>query len=91
MDVLLQLPQPPEPGPHRSRLLEYFVGRTDYRANAPRWHAVGDARRHKSAPRCTVRIGRRASRTAFPRWSVRNDNLVTIVPLLCASTAVMWR
>ncbi|KAA3542909.1 DUF1534 domain-containing protein [Pseudomonas sp. ST1] len=76
LDVLLQLPQPPEPGPYRSGLLEYFVGRTDYRANAPR---------------CTVRIGRRASRTAFPRWSVRNDNLVTIVPLLCASTAVMWR
>ncbi|PBP88678.1 hypothetical protein CCL07_26120 [Pseudomonas congelans] len=50
-----------------------------------------DAPRHKSAPRRTVRIGRRASRTAFPRWSVRNDNLVTIVPLLCVGSALILR
>ncbi|PBQ18267.1 hypothetical protein CCL09_10205 [Pseudomonas congelans] len=68
-----------------------YASRTYYRANAPRWHAVGDAPRHKSAPRCTVRIGRRASRTAFPRWSVRNDNLVTIVPLLCVGSALILR
>ncbi len=53
----------------------------NYRANAPRWHACRDALRHKSAPRRTFRIGRRASRKAFPRSSVRNDNPVTIVPM----------
>ncbi|PBP52451.1 hypothetical protein CCL18_24060, partial [Pseudomonas syringae] len=37
------------------------------RANAPRWHAVRDALRHKFAPRRTLKIGRRASRTASPR------------------------
>ncbi|QDW02020.1 DUF1534 domain-containing protein [Pseudomonas sp. KBS0707] len=39
---------------------------SDYRANAPRWHAVGDAQRHKSPSRRALRIGRRASRTEFP-------------------------
>ncbi|POQ07570.1 hypothetical protein CXB40_14655 [Pseudomonas syringae pv. avii] len=29
-----------------------------------------DALRHNSAPRCTFKTGRRASRTAFLRWSV---------------------
>ncbi|ARA83713.1 hypothetical protein B5U27_01290 [Pseudomonas amygdali pv. lachrymans] len=42
----------------------------DYRANAPRWHAVRDALRHKFAPHRILKIGRGASRTAFPRWSV---------------------
>ncbi len=37
-----------------------------YRSNAPR---------HTSAPCRAIKIGRRASRTAFLRWSVRNDNL----------------
>ncbi|PBQ10353.1 hypothetical protein CCL08_24555 [Pseudomonas congelans] len=31
---------------------------------------MGDALRHKSAPHRTPEIGRRASRAAFPRWSV---------------------
>ncbi|POP89967.1 hypothetical protein CXB39_24670, partial [Pseudomonas amygdali pv. morsprunorum] len=30
--------------------------------------------RHRSAPHRTFKSGRRASRMAFPRWSVRNDN-----------------
>ncbi|QBI63982.1 DUF1534 domain-containing protein [Pseudomonas syringae pv. tomato] len=34
-----------------------------------------DALRHNSALRCTFKSGRRASRTAFLRWSGRNDNL----------------
>ncbi|KAA8695052.1 DUF1534 domain-containing protein [Pseudomonas caricapapayae] len=42
----------------------------DYRAHAPRWHAFRDALRHKSAPHRMFKIGRRASRAAFPRWSV---------------------
>ncbi|POP90284.1 hypothetical protein CXB39_23335, partial [Pseudomonas amygdali pv. morsprunorum] len=49
-----------------------------------RWHAVRDALRHRSAPHRTFKSGRRASRMAFPRWSVRNDNRQsTIVPMLC--------
>ncbi|QED82594.1 DUF1534 domain-containing protein [Pseudomonas savastanoi] len=39
----------------------------DYRANALRWHAVRDALRHRSAPRCRLKIGRGASRAALPR------------------------
>ncbi|AVB16151.1 hypothetical protein BKM09_005780 [Pseudomonas amygdali pv. morsprunorum] len=40
--------------------------------------------RHRSAPHRTFKSGRRASRMAFPRWSVRNDNRQsTIVPMLC--------
>ncbi|QED87379.1 DUF1534 domain-containing protein [Pseudomonas savastanoi] len=33
----------------------------------PRGNAVGDAPRHKSAPRRPAKIGRGASRTACPR------------------------
>ncbi|AXH59232.1 DUF1534 domain-containing protein [Pseudomonas amygdali pv. lachrymans str. M301315] len=33
----------------------------NYRANAPRWHAVRDALRHKFAPRRLLGTGRRAS------------------------------
>ncbi|PBQ01383.1 hypothetical protein CCL07_16980, partial [Pseudomonas congelans] len=36
----------------------------------PRWHAVRDALRHKFGPHRMFKIGRGASRTAFPRWSV---------------------
>ncbi|NAP06791.1 DUF1534 domain-containing protein [Pseudomonas syringae] len=32
-----------------------------------RGNALGDALRHRSAPRRTFRIGRRASRKAYPR------------------------
>ncbi|QVX14918.1 DUF1534 domain-containing protein [Pseudomonas congelans] len=39
----------------------------DYRANALRWHAFRDALRHNSTPRHTLKTGRRASGTAFPR------------------------
>ncbi|MCF5164832.1 DUF1534 domain-containing protein [Pseudomonas congelans] len=46
---------------------------TDSRANARRWHVVRDALRRNSAPLRTLKVGRRASRNAFPRWSVRND------------------
>ncbi|MCF5714738.1 DUF1534 domain-containing protein [Pseudomonas tremae] len=34
-----------------------------------RWYAVSEALRHNSTARRTFRIGRRASRTASPRWS----------------------
>ncbi|KAA8694132.1 DUF1534 domain-containing protein [Pseudomonas caricapapayae] len=52
-----------------------FIGPgTDSRANALRWHAIHDALRHSSAPHRALKVGRRVSRNAFPRWSVRNDN-----------------
>ncbi|PYD05179.1 hypothetical protein DND90_15480 [Pseudomonas syringae pv. maculicola] len=38
--------------------------RDDYRANAPRWHAVRDALRHKFGSHHMFKIGRRASGTA---------------------------
>ncbi|KAA8713169.1 DUF1534 domain-containing protein [Pseudomonas cannabina] len=38
--------------------------------HVPRGNAVRDASRHKSAPRRILKIGRRASRNASPRWSV---------------------
>ncbi|PYD05177.1 DUF1534 domain-containing protein [Pseudomonas syringae pv. maculicola] len=40
--------------------------RDDYRANAPRWHAVRDALRHKFGSHHMFKIGRGASGTAFP-------------------------
>ncbi|MCF5181980.1 DUF1534 domain-containing protein [Pseudomonas syringae] len=39
----------------------------NYRANAPRWHAFRDALRHPAVQHLAPRIGRGASRTAFPR------------------------
>ncbi|PYD05181.1 hypothetical protein DND90_15495 [Pseudomonas syringae pv. maculicola] len=44
--------------------------RDDYRANAPRWHAVRDALRHKFGSHHMFKIGRGASGMAFPRRSV---------------------
>ncbi|MQQ37420.1 DUF1534 domain-containing protein [Pseudomonas sp. SZ57] len=35
-----------------------------------RGNACRDAPRHKSAPRRSIRIGRRASRTAYPRGAL---------------------
>ncbi|MCF5468610.1 DUF1534 domain-containing protein [Pseudomonas syringae] len=49
----------------RSR--RYAHALPDSRANAPHWHASRDAPRHKSTPRRTFQVGRRASRNAFPR------------------------
>ncbi|AYL17598.1 DUF1534 domain-containing protein [Pseudomonas syringae pv. actinidiae] len=40
-----------------------------------RRNVVRDAPRHTFMTRRALKIGRRASRTAFLRWSVRNDNL----------------
>ncbi|MCF5491163.1 DUF1534 domain-containing protein, partial [Pseudomonas syringae] len=40
---------------------------TGSRADAPRWHAFRDALRHESTPHHTFKVGRRASRNAFPR------------------------
>ncbi|TRN67314.1 DUF1534 domain-containing protein [Pseudomonas syringae] len=39
-----------------------------------RRNAFRDAPRHTFMTRRAFKIGRRASRTTFPRWSVRNDN-----------------
>ncbi|PBP93755.1 hypothetical protein CCL17_25705 [Pseudomonas congelans] len=51
-----------------------------------RENALGDALRHTWALRRLFRIGRGASRTAFPRWSVGTiiGAEMTIVPMLRA-------
>ncbi len=46
----------------------------NYRANALRWHAVPDALR----PLVTQSVAK-----CIPSRSVRNETLVTIVPMLC--------
>ncbi|PBP96199.1 hypothetical protein CCL17_23060, partial [Pseudomonas congelans] len=43
----------------------YSCGRLSF-LTLQRGNALGDAPRHRSAPRCTIRIGRRASRNACP-------------------------
>ncbi|AVI84282.1 hypothetical protein XJ28_11465 [Pseudomonas syringae pv. tomato] len=45
-----------------------------------------DALRHNSAPRCTFKIRRKASRTAFLRWSVG-----TIIPTIVRCSASSCR
>ncbi|MFH7417039.1 hypothetical protein, partial [Pseudomonas syringae group genomosp. 7] len=51
----------------------------DYRALGPRLHDFRGALRHKSAPHRTFKIGRGASRAAFPRWSVGTRGAVSQV------------
>ncbi|MCF5223178.1 DUF1534 domain-containing protein [Pseudomonas syringae] len=50
-----------------SFLRRFYGGLIDHRANAPRWHASRDALRHKSELQRALKIGRRASRTAYRR------------------------
>ncbi|QGG78917.1 DUF1534 domain-containing protein [Pseudomonas syringae USA011] len=48
-----------------------------------RWHAGRDALRHISVALRTLRTGRRASRSAFPREHGNDENLeISIVPML---------
>ncbi|MCF5227901.1 DUF1534 domain-containing protein, partial [Pseudomonas syringae] len=47
--------------------------RDDYRANAPRWHAVRDALRHNFVSHHMFKIVLGASRTASPRRRGQDD------------------
>ncbi|QBI62425.1 DUF1534 domain-containing protein [Pseudomonas syringae pv. tomato] len=52
---------------------------------------IGVAARHTTASRCLFKIGRRASSTAFRRWSVRNDNPTTTIVRRSASACLSGR
>ncbi|MCF5244096.1 DUF1534 domain-containing protein [Pseudomonas syringae] len=62
--------------------------RDDYRANAPRWHAVRDALRHKFGSHHMFKTGRGASGTAFPRWSVGTMIVNLRIKISCQCSAL---